>query len=270
MDQHNPLVSVIIPTFNRPDFVRRAIRSVQNQTYTNIEILVIDDHSDYDISTIQQGFPGIILMQNSTNKGACYSRNRGLEEAKGMYINFLDDDDELFPEKIEQQIEVFKSSEDKKLGMVTCHLIDQRSGQEIRVRNRTSGDIYKELLMRYAVSGTETMLFKKDVVTKVGGFDENLPANHEYDLLIRVCENHTVDFVDEVLTKRHRSIDQININFDKKIQGAKLLFKKHDWRYQQQGSLFWVKMRIKLNLLLIRFYTGKFFGEKAYRLTLVD
>lgn len=270
MDQHNPLVSVIIPTFNRPDFVKRAIRSVQNQTYTNIEILVIDDYSDYDISTILQDFPEISLIQNSSNKGACYSRNRGLKEAKGMYINFLDDDDELFSEKIEQQVEVFKSSEDKKLGMVTCHLIDQRSGQEITMRNKTSGDIYRDLLMHYAVSGTETMLFKKEAVTKVGGFDESLPANHEYDLLIRVCENHTVYFVDEVLTKKHRSVDQININFDKKIQGAKMLFDKHDWRFKQQGTLFWFKMRIKLNLLLIRFYTGKFFGEKAYRLTLVD
>ena len=198
---------------------------------------MIDDHSDYDISTIQQDFPGITLLQNRTNRGACYSRNRGLKEAKGEYINFLDDDDELFPEKIERQIEKFKSSDDEKLGMVTCHLIDQRSGHEKTVYNEVKGNIYMDLLKHYAVSGTETMLFKKKAVSNVGGFDESLPANHEYDLLIRVCENRTVDFADEVLTKKHRSVDQININFHKKIQGAKMLFSKHNWRYKQQGVI---------------------------------
>ena len=260
-----PLVTVVIPTYNRPGYLKNAIRSVLNQTYPNLEIIVVDDASDLDYESLEEKFPSVTFMKNDKNRGACYSRNRGLEAANGEYINFLDDDDELFPEKISLQVDRFQQTDEPELGMVTCHLVDERSGKPVEVRNRVRGNIYRKTLARYAVSGTETMLFRKELVVKAGGFDDHLPANHEYDLLIRITKSVTVDYVDEVLTKKNRSVNQININFDKKITGAKMLYNKHRDRFRKQGVIFWITISLKYRLLYIRFLIGKLFGEKVYR-----
>lgn len=264
-----PLVSVIIPTYNRLDFVSRAIQSVLDQTYPNVEIIVVDDASDEDLQSVIDAFPSVTFLINDSNRGGGYSRNRGIKEASGTYINFLDDDDILYPEKIEKQVALFETSKVPNLGMITCHALDERSGEPHTRHNRFIGNIYKELLANFAISGIETMLYKKEYLLEVGGFDEGLQSSQEYDLLIRYSENHAVDFVDEVLTREFQSTNQISTNFDKKIQGARRLFKKHNKRYKGQGFFFWIRMRLKLGFLLIRFYAGKLLGEKAYRMLLL-
>lgn len=260
-----PLVSIVIPTYNRPDHLERAVKSALHQTYDNIEIIVVDDGSELNLEAFEEKYPSVRFLKNSMNRGACYSRNRGLEIAKGEYINFLDDDDELFPAKIELQVKKFNSSGDPKLGLITCHSIDYRSGKKKIVANKVKKNIFKEILAKYLVAGTETMLFKASVFDEIEGFDERLESSQEYDLFIRASEKFHIDFVDEILTQRNRSRDQISLNFDKKIQGAKRLFQKHDQRYRSFGLLFWLRMQLKLKVLLGRFYVGKVLGERAYR-----
>ncbi|WP_421772999.1 glycosyltransferase family 2 protein [Gracilimonas sp.] len=262
------LVSVVIPSFNRVELVERAIQSVLDQSYTKVEVIVIDDASDVDIRQRVEGLGKVKYLRNEENRGACYSRNRGIQEAKGEYINFLDDDDVLLPTKLEKQVECFKKSGDPDLGMVTCHANDGRSGEYIIKENKVKGDIYNQLLSRFLVSGIETMLFKTDYIREIGGFDENLQSSQEYDLLIRFSEKYTVNFVDEVLTKEFRSVNQISTNFDKKIHGARFLYKKHDHRFREKGLTFWLRMKLKLQVLILRFYAGKLFGEKVYRMLL--
>lgn len=265
-----PKVSIIIPTYNRPELLKRAINSVLSQTYPNIEIIVIDDASEMDINRFKKDFPNILFLQNSENRGPCHSRNRGIKEASSDYINFLDDDDILFPEKIERQVARFLESDDPNLGMVTAYALDERSGTEYVRKNMAKGDLYRDMLYRFEVSGIETTLFKKSVFDKIGGFDENLQSSQEYDLLIRAAEFFTFDYVDEVLSKEFRSTGQISVNFDKKIQGANYLFKKHNHRYIERGKWFWFKMQIKHLGLLCRYYSGKWFGENFYRLLLFE
>ncbi|MAL18373.1 MAG: glycosyl transferase family 2 [Balneola sp.] len=261
-----PEISVVIPSFNRPELLERAVKSVLNQTFHDVEIIVVDDASgEGDILSRVEKYSNVKYLRNETNRGACYSRNRGISEAKGRYINFLDDDDILFPEKLEKQLYCFKNNRDPSLGMVTCHANDERSGTLIVKQNKVKGDVHRKLLEKFAVSGIETMLFKTEYVKEIGGFDEKLQSSHEYDLLIRFTEKYTVDYVDEVLTKEFRSINQISTNFDKKIHGAKYLYKKHDERFKSVGILFWLKMKLKLWFLLFRYYVGKIFGEKFYR-----
>ena len=154
--------------------------------------------------------------------------------------------------------------------MVTSHALDERSGTEIKKLNRVKGDIYQNLLSSYVVSGIETMLFKAEAIKKIEGFDENIPSSQEYDLLIRFSEHYMVDYVDEVLSKEFRSVNQISLNFDKKIKGATYLYNKHGHRYKSQGFLFWLKMKTKLRYLVFRFYVGKLFGEKVYRLLMFE
>ncbi|MEX0724237.1 MAG: glycosyltransferase family A protein [Gracilimonas sp.] len=262
----NYLITVVIPSYNRPELLERAVNSVLDQTYSNIEIIIVDDASDTEVGLVFEKDEKVKLLRNNQNKGPCYSRNRGLKEAKGEFINFLDDDDILFPEKIEKQLSCFENSDDNFLGMVTCHSMDQRSGKEQVKYNRIKGNIYKDLLGSFLVSGIETLLFRTEAVKEAGGFDEALESSHEYDLLIRISEFYTIDYVDEVLSKEYRSLNQISINFSKKKQGARYLYAKNSDRYRKIGFIFWLKMQIKLRLLLFRFYIGKVFGEKAYRL----
>ena len=268
MAQNSPKVSIIIPTYNRPEYLRRAIKSATSQSYPNIEVIVVDDHSDIDLDTFRQEFQSVRFFQNSENRGGCYSRNRGLKESEGEFINFLDDDDELYPNKIALQVDKFQTSSIQNLAFVTSHHLDERSGSGIIKKNSVKGDLYKSLLSGYAISGTQAMLIKKECLLKIGGFDENLQSSQEYDLMIRLAEKYNVDFVNKVLSRQNRSVDQISFNYDKKIAGAKYLFKKHDERYREMGLLFWLKMRLKLRGLICRFYIGKWFGEKAYRFTI--
>lgn len=260
-----PLVSVVIPTYNRANLLTRVVDSVQNQTYPNIEIIVVDDCSKKNPADVLSGYKDLHYFRNPKNLGASYSRNLGLSKAKGDFVNFLDDDDILFSEKIEKQVKVFLGTSDPTLGIVTCHSKDERSGKPKIKYNRVKGDIYRILLDRYIVSGTETLLMKTEAVKHAGGFDENLQSSQEYDLLIRMSKDHTIDFVDEVLTKEFRSVYQISTNFDKKIQGARYLYSKHDHRFKEIGLVFWLKKKIKLQVLMLRFYIGKVLGEKVYR-----
>ena len=269
MEKISGLISVVIPSYNRPDRLRRAVNSVLEQTYKEIEVIIVDDASE-DATQLKELSKSdkVKVLQNDINRGPCYSRNRGISEARGEYINFLDDDDIIFPEKLEKQVRIFNDSNNQKLGMVTAHAIDERSGKIIKKFNRVEGNIYQELLKSYAVSGIETMLFKASSLKEIGGFDEELQSSQEYDLLIRLSEKFEVAFVDEFLSQEFRSQNQINTNFRKKINGARYLFKKHDQRFREHGFLFWFKARLKLKFLIVRFYIGLLFGEKIYRLLL--
>ncbi len=271
MAQISGLISVVIPSYNRPERLIRAVNSVLEQTYKNLEVIIIDDASDNKIHLRDlENSERVRVLYNDVNRGPCYSRNRGISEARGEYINFLDDDDILFSDKLEKQVKFFNDSKNQKLGMVTAHAIDERSGEVVEKYNRVQGNIYTSLLKSYAVSGIETMLFKTSIIKSLGGFDIELESSQEYDLLIRFAENHEVDYVDEILSKEFRSENQINTNFAKKISGAKYLFKKHDCRFRDKGLIFWFRSRVKLKILILRFYIGKIFGEKAYRLLLIN
>ncbi len=264
-----PLVSVIIPTYNRPDFLRRAVASAQRQKGVQTDIIIVDDNSDTDLTDEFSGADNIRYIRNRENLGGSHSRNRGLELAKGRFVNFLDDDDEFLEDKLIRQVQKFSDSDVPNLAMVSCHIRDMRSGEEVILWNRYKGDIYRESLERYTVKLTTSMLFRTDVVRRLGGFDSKLQSSQEYDLIIRLSKSHGVDYVDEVLALANASSHQISLNFDKKSSGARRLFAKFDDEFREVGFLFRLKMRLKLRLLLFRFWMGKHFGKSAYQLFLL-
>lgn len=103
-----PLVSIIIPTYNRLNLLKESIKSVKSQTYENIELIIIDDNSDeinYDILIAEFNTLNIIYHKNKKNEGATACRNKGIELATGEYISFLDSDDVILPIKIEKLVE---------------------------------------------------------------------------------------------------------------------------------------------------------------------
>ena len=258
----------MIPAWNRPDHLRRAIASVHRQRGVSAEVIVVDDASDTDLATELADLNQIQWLRNDRNRGGGYSRNRGLAKAQGQFIQFLDDDDVLLPDKLKQQVEQFSNSTVANLAMVSCHARDLRSGEEVIRYNHFRGNIYRASLKAYTVQLTSSMLFRSDVVREVGGFDEHLPSSQEYDLVIRLSRHYSVDYVDDILVQLNRSENQINTNFNKKRDGAVRLFRKHDAAYREQGTAFWLFMQVKLAGLMLRFAIGAWLGERAYRSTI--
>lgn len=263
-----PLVTVVIPAWNRPDHLRRAIASVHMQRGVSTEVIVVDDASDTDLACELCDIKQVTWLRNDRNRGGGYSRNRGLDKANGQFIQFLDDDDVLLPGKLQKQVEQFSNSTVNNLAMVSCHARDLRSGEQVIRYNHFRGNIYRASLRAYTVQLTSSMLFRTDVVRQVGGFDHDLPSSQEYDLVIRLSRHFGVDYVDDILVQLNRSHHQINTNFNKKRDGAVRLFRKHDAAYREQGTGFWLFMQAKLTALMLRFAIGAWLGERAYRSTI--
>ena len=203
-----PNVSVIIPTYNRAPFIERAIHSVLQQTYNDLEVIVVDDASTDDtwdrVAALQNVDHRVCYIRHKTNQGAQVARNAGIQAARGEYIAFLDSDDEWLPQKLERQMAVFLKGADP-LGVVYCDMEmvyqNKRTTKEWRPHYR--GAIYSKILCGWS-AGTSTFVIKRDYLEKVGGFDENIHAYQEWDLCIRLARICEFDYVPEVMVLYHQ------------------------------------------------------------------
>jgi glycosyltransferase involved in cell wall biosynthesis len=263
-------VSVIIPTLNRTPLLKRALESVMSQTYKNLEILVIDDSPDKEINKKNSNMikelndNRIKFILNENKHGGAGARNHGISLAIGELIAFLDDDDIWKEEKIELQTK--KIIRDPSLGIVYCdyELYDNDENKIADIQNRTKGKIYLKLLKSFCVSETSTALIKKEVFKKIGSFDENLRANHEYDLYIRISELYEFDYVDKILVKKYHYNERISSDFTRKVKGLKLFYKKHKYRYKKLPFSFRFKNTLKYYILWIIFSLGRIIGDSVY------
>ena len=264
-DADKPLVSIIIPTYNREKYILNAINSCLKQTYKNIEILVVDDCSTDKTKDLIKSINDkrIKYFRNETNRGAPYSRNFGLRIARGEYINFLDDDDLLLPRKIELQLKKFLASEDEKLGVVTCDVRFIRIDMDLTRKNRKKGNIYKDLLMKYCVYGTETMLIKKRCLEQIRGFDTKLQSDQEYDLAMRLARICHFDYVPETLTVKKMSTNQISFTYRKKIAGSIYFFRKHKQEFRKLGLKGYLFNVLRYYYSLAEYSLGLVFGRNA-------
>ena len=187
------LVSAVVTTRNRLEYLKRAIDSVFSQTYTNIECIVVSDAStdgtdEYCKSRSDIRF--ISIPQNESH-GGNYARNLGIKAAKGKYIAFLDDDDYWLPSKIEKQLALL---EEKKCECVYClRMVEYvRNGTvELRkmesLRYKLEGDLSKKIF-RHWVTSTSCLMISKQLLDAIGGFDEDLYKNQEFELMIRIAQ----------------------------------------------------------------------------------
>ena len=198
----SPLVSAIITTHNRLDLLKLAVESVYEQTYENIELIVVDDASTDGTKEYceAQSFRYIYIPPEES-RGGNHARNIGVMVAKGKYVAFLDDDDRWLPEKIEKQISLF--TEDT--GLVYCgRYMDyiNADGSIRRLLNMPDkeyrGDLSVKCLKKIFCT-TSVMMVKKDLLEQIGGFDETLKFWQETELCIRLCQITKVDFVGEPL-----------------------------------------------------------------------
>jgi len=192
------LVSIIIPTFGASKSLINTIQSALDQDYENIEIIVVDDNgigSKNQILTesmLQKlnSDKNIIYIKHKINLGGSAARNSGAKVSKGDYLNFLDDDDLLTKEKIKIQVGQLQNNDFEFAGSYSSR-ITKKDGKELnRITASKSGYILYEVLMRKVIIGTGSLLMRKDIYEKIGGFDETFKRFQDLEFTIRVCDNY--------------------------------------------------------------------------------
>lgn len=223
---NGPIVSVVLPVYEQPDLLVEALESIQDQTFDDYEVVVVDDASETDFQRIVEDYEETLLVEHAENKGAAEARNTGISTAGGDFVAFLDADDTWEPRKLEKQLAVFEQSEDN-LGLVYTGFIQyELDGTEWKRYPEAKGDIYVKELERDRIHPTSTVMVRRDVLEEVGGFDTDLPSRQDYDLWIRITDDYEVDYVDEILVDKREQLDSISKNFHSRIEGDLAVFEK--------------------------------------------
>lgn len=216
------LISVIIPTYNRAGVLGRSIQSVLAQTYTNLELLIIDDCSDDGTQELVKEFKDerIRYYRNEENLGASVSRNRGISLAKGKFIAFQDSDDEWLPQKLDRLLDAWKKEGNEAAGMIYHEMKEQGSESFIPSRDIPlewkSGDMFCHLLL-YPLIGATASLIKRSCLDELGGFNEKLESLEDYELYLRMAKNYQILFVGEPLMIIYDTSGSVNKRFKSKI-----------------------------------------------------
>jgi glycosyltransferase involved in cell wall biosynthesis len=184
-----PLISVVMPTYNRADLVGQAIDSVRHQDFHDWELIVVDDGSTDDTPEILSAYgqSGQIHCIRQENSGQSAARNCGLHHAKGEWVAFLDSDNCWLPHKLSTQVNALKTLPDVDVLYGDIELIDEE-GRFVSAqpqRQRYSGVIWRQLLNDNCVN-FNTSVVRREKIEAVGGFDERLRRGEDYDLWLRL------------------------------------------------------------------------------------
>lgn len=210
MNQY-PLVTVIIPTFSRPNNLVRAVKSVLAQTYKNIEIIIVDDNGEntpYQIETeniltdfVTQG--KITYLKHKVNKNGSAARNTGIKASKGKFITFLDDDDEYKPLKIEKQVDALVNNQE--YAAVYCGFQIIKKGRVLKsVQPSEKGNLQFELLSCNWGFGTgSNPMFKRSVFDTIGFFDESFIRHQDLEFMVRFFRIYLIYAVPDILIDRY-------------------------------------------------------------------
>lgn len=243
-----PLVSVIIPTYNRIDTLPRSMKSVLDQTYGNLELIVVDDGSTDGTDEYVKGLPDerIRYVKGEGNRGPGAARNMGVRLAKGEYIAFQDSDDEWHPDKLEKQMLLLLNSE---LGndMVYCEFTryqGQTRGEVVPSKKIPieckQGNMLAVLLLQPMIS-TQTIVIKKQSFIQAGGFQERLKTFEDYEFTLRFSQNHKIGFVEESLVKVYDSLNSVDKRFADRIRTQAYIVREMIGPLRKFG-LLWEKL----------------------------
>ena len=261
----NPsLVSVIIPTFNRAFCLKKAICSVLLQS--GFELIVVNDGSTDETYKVLESFSNVRAIHLQKNLGVSYARNRGIEQAKGSLICFLDSDDSWKIGKLEAQVKWMRDHPECQA--VYTDEIWIRNGVRVNPmfkHQKYSGDIFKKCLPLCIVSPSSVML-RKSLLDEVGGFDESMPVCEDYDLWLRIAVRYPFKFLnDKLIIKRGGHKDQLSRKYwgmDRwRVYALEKLLLGDDLNPEQRK---WVKeMLVKKSNILIQGFEKRGKVEEA-------
>lgn len=251
----NPLVTVYVPTFNRVEMLGRALESVLSQTYENLEIIVVDDGSDDDtrgyLTKISRTDSRVKYIRNSSNLGACGSRNKAIEIASGEFITGLDDDDYFLPHRINGFLEAWQV---KKPGVVALFTsVKKKVGEndnDIVVDKKIPFVRQDDLLYSNYVGNQ--LFTRTEILKKIHGFDAAFPAWQDLDCWYRLLADDPAQRVDNysyVVDVSH-SYDRISKSIQSKVNTSYIKFrKKHNLSYRMAVRLMCQKTAYSPSLL---------------------
>ena len=250
IDSGMPLISVIIPTYNRAHLLGRAIQSVLKQSFSAFELLIIDDHATDNTAQVvaQWDDPRIQYLRLAENRGSSAARNCGIRAAKAEFITFLDDDDELLPDALVALYQALRTAPDT-VGYVI--------GGIIRVIDAPQGEVVDNLYWPQALScqnreaiflqflrgmsfGTEFgATFRRSVFEKIGLFDEQLWAAVDRDLFIRLALHFDFLVIEKPLVRVHKhNAPQLTDPTLKRTASNDLILQKHRTALQRHPQLY--------------------------------
>ena len=236
----NPRVSVIIPTKNRPELLKRAIASVLAQTFRDFEAIIVDD-GDGSASAIAESFhdPRTRYVRNEGARGGGAARNRGAREAQGEYLAFLDDDDEWMPQKLAAQLSALERASPRAAFCFSSVRNVYGNREEVTQVPPGEAEFIERALTRFSGFLTSTLVIKTEAFTGVGGFDESLPSHQEPDLIIRLSRGRTGVGIDEPLVRMNMAGDYEHIggSLARRIAGRSAILEKHHDLFRRRPTL---------------------------------
>jgi glycosyltransferase involved in cell wall biosynthesis len=225
-----PKVSVIIPTFNRAQILGRAIASVLGQTFVDLELIVVDDGSSDETAALIQNFADVRLryLQQLQNLGVSAARNRGIAEARGEWLAFLDSDDLWLPQKLERQ---FAALQGVDCVATYCGLLRFDGQTETRIPYRAdtvnSGAQPWPSLLMDGLWYSQTWLLPRRVMIAAGLFDERMSIWEDWDLFLRIALQGPIHHLPEVLVHSMVSHDSLVGQHQNRPHSLRILQQKH-------------------------------------------
>jgi glycosyltransferase involved in cell wall biosynthesis len=273
----NPLVSVIIPTYNRADLVRRAIGSVLAQSYANFEVIVIDNASSDKTAEVVDSIVDARLkfIRHDVNKGPAASRNTGLRNSRGDYITFLDSDDEWLPQKLACQLDVFKE-EGEGIGLVFTNGFNEAINTMAIAGPVASGIYYdpgkdKFYPLRKLVATLSSWMLPSEVTKKIGYFDETMITWDDGDYLARVAYEFPVYFLNKDLVVWHASGVHLNVMNRDLINGKEIfLIKNYNFLKMDKEYLFRFYRSLGKDMMLFNKKKARPYLFKALKINPID
>lgn len=247
MGSNRPSVSVVLPTYNRADVIGRAIESVLEQTYTDFELIVVDDASSDGTDGVIEGLDNdrIRYVKHDENRGAAAARNTGIRMADGDIVAFQDSDDEWAEEKLARQVAVFENT-DSSVGVVYTGAWRKRDGSQTYIPgdgvHPKEGNVQESLLEQNFVT-PQAAAIRAECFDRVGTFDERLPPLEDWELWIRISEQYEFRFVDEPLVTAYLRGDSISKDDERKVRARERIVRKHRERFDHENlanQLFWI------------------------------
>ena len=260
----NPGVTVLIPTYNRARFLPKAIDSVFEQTYSNFEIIVVDDGSTDETTDLLSKYKDKRLrILKTQNQGVSKARNLGISQSNSQSIAFLDSDDFWYPNKLEVQLELISDN----VGLVYCsYILESRLGK-IPMQARFSGlvenEFYRNPTVAIVGAGMSTAVIKKSVLLEINGFDVSVPPpSEDYDLFWRISKITEFKYVSEPLAQILIHENNVSSNLSQYHKGNIYVLNK----MIKGGSMTtWTRIRMGMvtYLMLVKSYLKAGEGVKG-------
>ncbi len=223
------MISVIIPTYNRERTILRAVRSVLDQTYGDIELIVVDDGSQDGTADALKAVsdPRLRLIKTESNMGACAARNLGVAMAQGEWVAFQDSDDFWYPEKLEKQLAALLNYP---ADIVFCAMRltrpDGKAGSTVPDPSYHAGIYSYEKLLEKSIASTQVILGRRECFLSEP-FDAQMPRMQDWDLILRLSQKYRICYLNEVLADVFLQPDSLTMRTDKGLSAYKRIYEKN-------------------------------------------